>query len=282
MSSLTEEWILRTSENKVRYFIDIRNFDQKIKQFKRGRYIVSKQFKIGSTEVQIQLQPVKEEFEDDEDSSDSRHVSIFIHNMSDWRVKVKANFTVRSDNSHREYSDYFSPTYIQPMDGFGHRRFIPHDRCRRNDLLRGDGVLELMIDVELLEEEVLPSKDLIKNETEKNIEKVNKEMKEVKKKVESLEALISTEMKEMKTMLSNQSMSKNQPKMDCPVCCETIKPPMRLKQCEQGHIICEDCFQKTFSRQTQAGIVVAEIACFVCKFPVRSRPTALKQLLGLI
>ena len=88
-------------------------------------------------------------------------------------------------------------------------------------------------------------------------------------------------MKEIKTMLSNQSMSKDQPTMECRFCCETIKPPMRLKQCEQGHIICDDCV-KTFSRQTQAGIVIQEIACFVCKSPVRSRPTALEHFLGLI
>jgi len=225
---------------------------------------------------------VKDKYEDDENYYDFRHVSIFIDNVSVWRVKVNANFTVRLDNSCREYSAPFEPDYIQPMESKGKWELIPHHRCTRNDLLTYDGKLELMIDVELLEEEVLPTKDLIKSEAEKNIEKVNMEVEEVKKKVESLEALISTEMKDMKAMLSNQSMSKDQPKMECPVCCETIKPPMRLKQCEQGHIICDDCFNKTFSRQTQAGIVIEEIACFVCKFPVRSRPTALEQFLGLL
>ena len=37
-----------------------------------------------------------------------------------------------------------------------------------------------MIDFELLEEEVLPTKDLIKSEAEKNIEKVTMEVEKVK------------------------------------------------------------------------------------------------------
>jgi len=146
MSSLTDEWILKTGENKVRYFIDIHNFDKKIKHFKRGRPIYSKRFKIGSTEVQIEVQPVKDKYEDDEDSSDSRHVSIFVDNKSDWRVKLKANCTVRSDHSYREFSDDLGPTYIHPKTGRGLREFIPHHRCTRDDLLTHDGQLELKID----------------------------------------------------------------------------------------------------------------------------------------
>jgi len=273
---------LRTSENKVRYFIDIPNFDKKVKQYKREKPIYSKQFKIGSTNIQFIINPVKGKYKEDENSSDFRHVSIFINNVSDWRIKAKAVFVVRSDNSNRKFEFKFSPAYVHPMNNLGYTKFIPHHRCTRNDLLTNDGELELMIDVELLEEEVLRSKDLTKTETDKSIDDVKREVDDVKKKVESLEAFISTEMKEMKTMLSNQSMSKDQPKMECPVCCETIKPPMRLKQCEQGHIICDDCVNKTISRQRQAGIVIVDIACFVCKFPVRSRPTALEQFLGLL
>jgi len=278
MSSLTEEWILKTGENKVRYFINIRNFDRKIKQFKRGRRIYSKPFKIGSTNIRFTIHPVKDKYEDDEDSSDFRHVSFFIDNESAWRIKAKAVFVVRSDNSNRKFEFKFSPCYIQPMAALGFWEFIPHHRCARNDLLTADGQLELMIDVELLEEEVLSSKDLTKTETDKIIEDVKRE---VKKEVESLKTFMSTEMKEMKTMLSNQSMSKDQPKMECPVCCESIKPPIRLKKCEEGHINYDDCFKKTFSRQRQAGIVIVAIVCFVCKFPVKSIPAALEQFLGL-
>jgi len=106
---------------------------------------------------------------------------------------------------------------------------------------------------------------------------MKKEMEGVKKEMEGA----NKEMKEIKTMLSNQAQAtpKDQPKLECPVCFETIKPPMRLKQCEKGHIICDNCVK---SRQRHAGIVNVDIACFVCKFPVRSRPTALEQFLGLL
>jgi len=115
----------------------------------------------------------------------------------------------------------------------------------------------------------------------KEMEGAKKEMGRAMKQVESLKTFISTEMKEIKTMLSNQAQAtlKDQPKLECPVCFETIKPPMRLKQCEKGHIICDNCVK---SRQRHAGIVNVDIACFVCKFPVRSRPTALEQFLGLL
>jgi len=68
------------------------------------------------------------------------------------------------------------------MAALGFWEFIPHHRCARNDLLTADGQLELMIDVELLEEEVLSSKDLTTTETDKIIEDVKRE---VKKGVES-------------------------------------------------------------------------------------------------
>ena len=35
------------------------------------------------------------------------------------------------------------------------------------------------------------------------------------------------------------------PKSECPVCLDILKPPKRLMQCRQGHIICDDCFKSS-------------------------------------
>merc|ERR1719187_85351 len=32
--------------------------------------------------------------------------------------------------------------------------------------------------------------------------------------------------------------------VECPVCMEVARPPMRLKQCGKGHIICDSCYAR--------------------------------------
>ena len=46
MSGLTDEWLLKISENCIKYVIDIDNFDKKIKTFRPGREIHSKKLKL--------------------------------------------------------------------------------------------------------------------------------------------------------------------------------------------------------------------------------------------
>jgi hypothetical protein len=52
---------------------------------------------------------------------------------------------------------------------------------------------------------------------------------------------------------------------------EEARPPMRLQQCEQGHILCDSCMRGV------AGV------CPSCRGPlILSRPVALERQLGLI
>ena len=32
--------------------------------------------------------------------------------------------------------------------------------------------------------------------------------------------------------------------LECPMCTEEARPPMRLRQCREGHIICDWCFAR--------------------------------------
>eukprot|EP00091_Calanus_sinicus_P013634 TRINITY_DN30232_c0_g1_i1.p1 TRINITY_DN30232_c0_g1~~TRINITY_DN30232_c0_g1_i1.p1 ORF type:complete len:117 (-),score=26.19 TRINITY_DN30232_c0_g1_i1:170-496(-) len=57
MSSLTDEWYLKTQDNCIKYIMDIRNFDRKVKTFRVGREIHSKRFKIGSATFNIEIFP---------------------------------------------------------------------------------------------------------------------------------------------------------------------------------------------------------------------------------
>lgn len=57
-------------------------------------------------------------------------------------------------------------------------------------------------------------------------------------------------LKDIKTMLAEDIKDRGQGRgecpvckssVECPVCSEEVRRPMRLTQCSQGHIICDDC-----------------------------------------
>ena len=57
MSLLTSEWMLKTGENIIKYTVEISDFHRKIKIFKAGRKIWSKDFKVGRTVFVIDIYP---------------------------------------------------------------------------------------------------------------------------------------------------------------------------------------------------------------------------------
>ena len=52
-------------------------------------------------------------------------------------------------------------------------------------------------------------------------------------------------------------------KKECPICCEVLKPPIKIFQCPEGHWLCEICFEKV--RES------SEI-CPVCRIDIVSNP----------
>jgi hypothetical protein len=68
--------------------------------------------------------------------------------------------------------------------------------------------------------------------------------------------------------------------VECPICMEEARPPMRLHQCNQGHIICDKCRRKVAPWPPWPG-VPGHPKCPSCKKPITSRPVALERQLGL-
>eukprot|EP00092_Neocalanus_flemingeri_P095990 GFUD01122169.1.p1 GENE.GFUD01122169.1~~GFUD01122169.1.p1 ORF type:complete len:158 (-),score=37.62 GFUD01122169.1:5-478(-) len=144
MSSLTNEWQIKTKENDIKYVIGIKNFDKKIKTFRSGREIHSKIFKICSSAFKVIIYPGGDEENED-------YVSVFLHNMNPWRVRAIYEFSLQD----KYFSVNQGEKYFANYGGYGEPQFIPHSSCTRDDLLSEDGVLSLQVDVELLEEEVV-------------------------------------------------------------------------------------------------------------------------------
>ena len=90
MSVLTEEWILKTKDNCVKYIMDIRNFDKKVRTYRTGREIHSKHFKIGTATFQVEVYPGGNASENDD------WVSVYLLNKSDSRVRASAKLSVQN------------------------------------------------------------------------------------------------------------------------------------------------------------------------------------------
>eukprot|EP00092_Neocalanus_flemingeri_P065894 GFUD01080197.1.p1 GENE.GFUD01080197.1~~GFUD01080197.1.p1 ORF type:complete len:238 (-),score=48.14 GFUD01080197.1:61-774(-) len=66
----------------------------------------------------------------------------------------------------------------------------------------------------------------------------------------------------------NVSSSSSVPTPSCPVCYEALKPPQRIFQCANGHLICEVCHGEPQLR-----------GCPVCRQPIMGRATVMEQFL---
>jgi len=299
MSSLTDEWQLRTKENCIKYIIDIRNFDKKVKSFNSGRTIYSKKFKIASSTFQVQIYP------GGNTSKEKNHVGAYLLNKSDWRVKAKAEFSILNEN----FSSFLPEDYFQSdntgKNSWGFPKFISHDRCKRNDLLTDDGMFRLQVDVELLEEEITPDRNLTKSDSISKLENLEEIIQGQKLQIDDLETKVDTlqssnrkEMTELKNMIRELSISvrhpaqppaTSSPHLECPVCLEVVRRPMRLKQCGQGHIICDSCHDKAEAEanaqweaevQDRVGNPDLDL-CHTCRGVITGRPSQLERILGL-
>ena len=141
MSSLTHERQLKR-ENGMKYWIDIRDFDKKM-NWRCGKEIYSRQFKIGESVFRIKIYP------NGNSSENKGHVSVYLQNESSWKVKCSVTFTVKRHAK-------TTAGYIEKDRGWGLCKFISHEEMDEVEepLLNEDGGFTLEVDVDLLEEEV--------------------------------------------------------------------------------------------------------------------------------
>jgi len=159
-------------------------------------------------------------------------------------------------------------------------------------LLTSDGALELQVDIELLEEEVIPERNLTQNETATKVEKLEQQVDIQTEMISNLQSSMQTQMgqiTEMKAMMLAMSVAKTTPAaplLECPVCMEVARPPMRLMQCGQGHIICDSCHNRVRSEANDWRLPYWERSqnldvCPSCRQAITGRPSELERLLGL-
>jgi len=59
-------------------------------------------------------------------------------------------------------------------------------------------------------------------------------------------------------------------RVECPVCLDRVRPPMRLLQCDQGHVVCTLCYAQMVQKN-----------CPTCRGRIIGKPTVLENILGL-
>jgi len=313
MSSITNDWIQKISHNKVRVFIFINNFKKKMQEYSMGRKFRSEPFQINGSRFAVDIFP-------NGDGNGKGHVSVFLVNLSDWRVWVTYKFSVpETRHAFGEEKKLFNIMNNYAY-AWGKQKFLPHNQISEW-LSNDDSLLKIVVDLEVLCEEIqrrcdevltLEPTDFqiekpgISNEESQIIMKDNENFKSmvmkenkslksmvmrenedlksmVMKENEDLKSMVMKENEDLRSMVSKLTLSVEQlteilldQKGDtlsiewpeCPICKERIKKPMRLKQCGQGHIVCEECLRE-------------KTHCYTCQGVISGRPTTLEHILSL-
>ena len=133
-------------------------------------------------------------------------------------------------------------------------------------LLGDDGSFILQADLKLLAEQVTEGRSL-RGWLEERLELLQVEAVEQRKEIQKLRRATEglnelkqgvkellrdrKELTELLQGLRRQTVpGKKQLTTSCPMCTEEVLPPMRLRQCWEGHIICDSCFARWSSRLT--------------------------------
>jgi len=293
------EWISKCDKNSIQYTMELRKMDERIKSFQPQSKICSKDFKIGMSTFCIEVYPGGVSAEHD------MFVGLYLRNKSGWRVKVLlVSFSIPQTDIFRTLHERCFDPEPAVNSSWGFHDMIPHNRCVEADLLSEIGTLTVHLDVDLLEEEVLQTRDPSKELTIERIVNLEQNVHHLGVAIQNMETRLmvqaARQTAELRASSMNQAakqtadlrrMIQDLPRaqsrlsmLECPVCMEVAKPPMRLKQCGQGHIICDTCQSRAEARASDGGgqgnLNVAN--CHSCRGMITGRPAALERVLGLI
>jgi len=289
MSSLTNDWIQKISYNKVRVFVFINNFKKKMQEYSMGKKFSSEPFQINGSRFAVDIFPSG-------DNSVKGHVAVFLRNLSDWRVWVTYKISVPGTGTKYAFGEEkrLFDSINKYSSAWGMQKFLPHNQ--RSKWINDDSVLKIVVDVEMICEEIQIKCDKVLNlkSADFQIEKpgisnedlmtfVSKNNQIIMKENENHRSRVMKENEDLRSMVSKLTVSVEQLTEivleqkgetlriewpECPICKERIKKPMRLKQCGQGHIVCEACLRE-------------ETHCYTCQDLISGRPTALEHILSL-
>ena len=240
MPGVTDEYKLKISETKVKYFLRILDFGSKMKTWRIGKEVHSLPFLVGESEFQLHVYP------NGIDGESRGHVSVFLHNRSDSKVQVE----FEAEMGRRKNSDTIE---ISPnmMDGWP--TFYDHFSLGDDDgALDEDDHFMMTATVTLKWEEVTTErKDSTESQAEvsdlksevvnlrKKVETLasKKEVNDLKKKIETMDKNLTAQFK----ALESSSQKPSLPCPECPICFDEMKPPTRIVQCRSGHLVCQQC-----------------------------------------
>ena len=242
----TGDWQLKR-QNGILYTIRVENFKGKLKWTQPGKSVDSKTFSIGEAKFRIKIIPKKR--------SVDKSMRIFLRNESAWVVKVSCVLTVKSQKE-----DLGEHYYQVGTDGDAPELVICHSELENGQLLGDDGSFILQADLNLLAEQVTEGRSLTGG-LEERLEMLQVEAAEQRKEIQKLrrateglnelkkgmkELVVDRkELTELLQGLRQQTVPAKQPStMSCPMCTEEVLPPMRLRQCWEGHIICDSCYAR--------------------------------------
>jgi len=277
MSSNTNVWIQNLSHNKVRVFVIINDFKKKMQEFSMGVKIRTEPFQLNKSRFAVDIYP-------NGSGNVKGHVSVFLCNLNGWRVWVTYKFSVPGTKyAIGEEKKLFNRTNNH-ADRWGLFKFLPHNQ-RSKWISNDDSVLKIAVDLEMLCEEIQIIKCdevLTLKPTDFQIEKPGISNEDLMSFVSEKNQILMKENEDLRSMVSKLTLSVEQlteivldQKGDslriewpeCPICNERIKKPMRLKQCGQGHIVCDACLN-------------TNIYCYTCHDIISGRPTELEHILS--
>ena len=198
MSALTTEWQKTGPEaNSIKYTVSVKNFRHQMNTFPAGRPIWSKDFKVGRSIFCLAIYPSGQE-------KNSSHVSVYLHNKSDWDVFADVCFEV-GDITRELEKQRFAKKDCDDDDeidsAWGVPAMVRKKRCHNGDLLI-DGCFQLEVFIEVDDEEVLPSHNV-------EDEAVSK-MKSLVNKFEAMGKMIEKKFTAMDRMIENKFTAMDQ------------------------------------------------------------------------
>jgi len=245
--TINSEHIKESHENKVVYSLKIDQFYQQAEDASPGAFVDSKPIFIKNSTFSIRIY-----LNGYDKSKKEGKVYVLVMNSSVFRVRAKALVYIGNN---------LIPETLcaNKFEYWGHVNETRNARATTKSFRKLgfnlDASLKFSVLIKLYEE-VCP---LAVKETE-TLEMAKKMSDDV------------VSLKEEMNKLKKSAVVK----LECPVCYEELKPPMRLKQCAQGHIICDDCHMKT---GVDGG--ASRELCHTCRMMYLGRPSVLESLLGL-
>jgi len=128
-------------------------------------------------------------------------------------------------------------------------------------------------EIEKLAEKQLRERQALEAKQKKQVEDQRKRQAAERSKAEQEKVITKQELEELKKNLDhllltpeNTCKEKQPPCPNCPVCFDSLKPPVRILQCINGHLVCEKC-----RMQPQVEV------CPTCREAFTGRATAMEQ-----